>query len=64
MNNAVPEAGRFVREYLYKLRWAKSESTKLYMQRHRMLLGKLEGHENGGAEQGQLLANPEAEIRT
>jgi len=42
MDSAVPEAGRFVREYLYKFRRAKSESMKLYVQRHRTLLGKLE----------------------
>ena len=41
MDSAVPKAG-FVRAYRYKFRRAKSESMKLYVQRHRTLLGKLE----------------------
>ena len=42
MDSAVPEAGRHVREYLYKFRRSKAESMKLYVQRHSTLLNRLE----------------------
>ena len=42
MDSAVPEAGRWVREYLYKFKRTKGESMKLYTARHQTLLGKLE----------------------
>ena len=42
MDSAVPEAGKWVREYLYKLRRNKGESMKLFTQRHSAPLNRLE----------------------
>jgi hypothetical protein len=42
MDSAIPEAGKYVREYLYKFRRNRGESVKLYVQRHRTLMSRLE----------------------
>ena len=42
MDSAIPEAGKYVREYLYKFRRNRGESMKLYVQRHRTLMSRLE----------------------
>ena len=42
IDSAVPEAGRWVWEYLYKFRRAKGESIKLFTQGHSTLFNRLE----------------------
>ena len=42
LEGQIPEAGRLFNEYVYKFKRNKGESMKMYTQRHRTLLGKLE----------------------
>ena len=41
IDSAIPEAGKYVREYLYKFRRNRGESMKLYVQRLRTLMSRL-----------------------